>query len=303
MNQIAFERIFIIMFENEAQSAVMQNPYMRDLAANGVRLSNYFGVTHPSQPNYIASVAGSTCGVMDDSTYDIEGQSIIDLLEAKDISWRAYMEDLPEDDKSVAIYDNLYYRKHNPFISFNNIRNNPKRLANIVNAHRLIADLQNNALPSYSWYTPNIQNDGHTPPRTSAELYTPSYNIDYLSNWLKGFLTPLLANPSFTEHTLIVLTFDESIPYGENNIYTVLLGDMVNKGTMEGGRYNHYSLLRTIEENFQLGTLGRNDAKADWFTFLLARDRQQSFNWSRHSQKAPEGVRNFHPDSTTVDCS
>jgi hypothetical protein len=113
----------------------------------------------------------------------------------------------------------------------------------------------------------------------------------------------LFANPSFTEHTLIVLTFDESIPYGENNIYTVLLGDMVNQGTVEGGRYNHYSLLRTIEENFQLGTLGRNDAKADWFTFLLARDQQQSFNWSRHFQKNPEGVRNFHPDSTTVDCS
>src|SRR5438105_13954411 len=56
--QKAFERIFIIILENQLQSAALDNGFMKSLASEGVRLSNYFGITHPSQPNYIAAIAG-----------------------------------------------------------------------------------------------------------------------------------------------------------------------------------------------------------------------------------------------------
>ena len=132
----AFDRIFIIMLENELESAVLQDDYMRSLHSRGVRLSQYHGVTHPSQPNYFAAVAGLPF-VSSDECQDIEATSIVDLLEAKGVAWKAYMEDLPEDDKAVCISaDKLYFRKHNPFISLNNIRGNPDRLARIVNARR-----------------------------------------------------------------------------------------------------------------------------------------------------------------------
>jgi hypothetical protein len=277
----AFDRIFIIMFENELDSAVIQDDYMRGLQARGVRLGDYHGVKHPSQPNYIATVTGLPF-VADDTCQDIEATSIVDLLEAKGLTWRAYMEDLPEDDKAVCISPNgLYFRKHNPFVSLNNIRNSPARLARIVNAGRLQDDLKAGDLPAFCWYTPNIQNDGHSPPDATA-LHR--WNaVEYLSQWLKAFLEPLLANPAFMKGTLVVVTFDESIPYADNQVYMTLLGDMVKPGTVEADPYDHYGLLRTIEENFELGTLGRNDLTANWFRFLWGK-KPPAFNLADHVQ-------------------
>ncbi len=262
----AFDRIFIIMLENELESAVLQDDYMRALQGRGVRLSNYHGVTHPSQPNYFAAVAGLPF-VTSDGCQDIDATSVVDLLEAKGITWKAYMEGLPEDDKAVCISaDRLYYRKHNPFVSLNTVRNDPDRLARVVNADKLKADIDGGTLPQFCWYTPNIRNDGHSPPdSTPAHRWS---GVTFLSRWLHGFLEPLLADPRFTKGTLVVVTFDESIPYEDNHVYTALLGDMVKAGSIESARYDHYSLLRTIEENFGLGTLGRNDLMADWFRFL-----------------------------------
>jgi hypothetical protein len=62
--------------------------------------------------------------------------------------------------------------------------------------------------------------------------------------------------------TLVVVTFDENAGSGDNHIYTVLVGSMVEPGTVNPAAYDHYSLLRTIEDNFGVGTLGREDARA-----------------------------------------
>jgi hypothetical protein len=277
----AFDRIFIIMFENELESAVLQDDYMRDLQGRGVRLSDYHGVTHPSQPNYVATVTGLPF-VNDDTCQDIEATSVVDLLEAKGVTWKAYMEDLPEDDKAVCISaDRLYFRKHDPFVSLNNIREDPERLAKIVNARRLQDDLDAGNLPQFCWYTPNIQNDGHSPPDASP-LHRWN-GVEFLSRWLRGFLEPLLANPGFMKGTLVVVNFDESLPHADNHVYAALLGDMVKPGTVEPDRYDHYSLLRTIEENFELGTLRRNDLTANWFRFLWGL-KPPAFNLADHVQ-------------------
>jgi len=277
----AFDRIFIIMLENELESTVRQDQFMLDLESQGVRLSDYHGVAHPSQPNYVATIAGVPI-VADDNCQDIDRPNLVDLLEAKGITWKAYMEDLPEDQKSVCISaDQLYFRKHNPFVSFNNIRNDPARLAKIVNASRLEDDLKANTMPQFCWFTPNIQNDGHTPPGTPPGDF--SGDVAFLSQWLKGFLPPLLANPNFSKGTLVVVTFDESVPHADNHVYATLLGDMVKPDTTEGDHYSHYSLLRTVEENFQLGTLGNNDVTADWFRFLWGA-KPPAFDWAEHRQ-------------------
>lgn len=277
----AFDRVFIIMLENELESAVLQDDYMRSLQARGVRLSNYHGVTHPSQPNYIATVTGLPF-VTDDTCQDIEATSVVDLLEAKGVTWKAYMEDLPEDDKAVCISaDRLYFRKHDPFVSLNNIRKNPERLAKIVNAKRLQDDLHAGNLPQFCWFTPNIQNDGHSPPDASP-LHRWN-GVEFLSQWLRRFLEPLLANSGFMKGTLVIVNFDESLPHADNHVYAALLGDMVKPGTVEPDHYDHYSLLRTIEENFELGTLHRNDLTANWFRFLWGL-KPPAFNLADHVQ-------------------
>jgi hypothetical protein len=83
--------------------------------------------------------------------------------------------------------------------------------------------------------------------------------------------------------TLVVVNFDESLPHADNHVYAALLGDMVKPGTVEPDRYDHYSLLRTIEENFELGTLRRNDLTANWFRFLWGL-KPPAFNLADHVQ-------------------
>src|ERR1700712_3778879 len=123
MRQI-FERVLIIMFENQYREYVRANPFMRDLAACGIDLENYIGVMHPSQTNYIASIAGELCGVNSDGGPSplLTQRTIVDLLEEapRALSWKAYMDGYhaatqPWTPALVPADDYPYAIKHNPF--------------------------------------------------------------------------------------------------------------------------------------------------------------------------------------------
>ncbi len=282
-----FKRVFVIMLENEDLDMVMKDVNFKSIADSGTLITNYDGVTHPSQPNYIATIGGDifykTNGSYGDGTVNINATNLVDLLQAKKVSWKAYMEDMPENNKTVSSYpaqNPLYFRKHNPFISYIN-NQKPPRLNYIVNAKRLSTDLNQNTVPSFCWYTPNIQNDGHTPPPPCNQRLSggDTCHIGYAGRWLKGFIAMLQNYPQFTDSTLIVITFDESYPIpGKPKvvgpIYTLLMGPdgVIPRGVKYAGcptgetkppcRYNHYSLLAVIEKIFGLGSLGRNDKTA-----------------------------------------
>lgn len=293
-----FERVLIIMFENQYRGYVMGNPYMRRLARDGIQLGNYFGVMHPSQTNYITSIAGELCNVTNDNRPPpLPQRTIVDLIEEAPggLRWKTYQESyVPEATPWSPTFTpedaQPYHIKHNPFSSFSLITGNESRWARVENEAALYADLLNGNLPEYAWFTPNVWSDGHwidgtqTDPNPRAPVL-----VDQLAKWLEGFFSRLRF-PGPGSHlppgTLVVVTFDESdfeADYepdlassydGPNQIYTVLLGDGIGPGFEEEG-YNHYSLLRTIEMNFDLGHLGKNDAGANWFQFLWGRQ----FEW------------------------
>lgn len=287
----AFDHILIIMFENQYRGYVLGNPYMRQLARRGIQLGNYFGVMHPSQTNYIASIAGELCNVTNDERPPLLAQrTIVDLLEEAPgrFRWKGYMESYvpnvaPWTPKFGPQDAPPYYIKHNPFSSFASIVRSQERWKHIDNEAGLFSDLLNGEFPEYAWFTPNIWNDGHWIDGTEID---PSPRapvlVDQLARWLEGFFARLRfpgSDSHLPPRTLLVVTFDESdfeeeyqpdlaSSYdGPNQVYTVLLGDCVEAGFEEEG-YNHYSLLRTVEQNFGLGHLGKNDAGANWFQFL-----------------------------------
>jgi len=174
-------------------------------------------------------------------------------MEAKHISWKAYEEDYPGKCNAAANVGK-YYRKHNPFISFNDIRTNATRCAKIVNAEEEFdADLNAGRLPQYSYYTPNIDHDGHNTGLTVAGQFLHSFLSTRITKFPKG--------------TLIIITWDEDDDKHANHIYTALLGSMIPPGTTDGTHYTHYSFLRTVEDNWDLGSLRRNDATATPFKF------------------------------------
>lgn len=149
---------------------------------------------------------------------------------------------------------NDYVRKHNPLMSYDSVTEDVNRLAKSKNFTLFNRDLAANTLPQWMFITPNMTNDGHDTSVTVA------------GNWARSFLTPLLANKNFnTDKTLIVLTFDESENYfAANRVFTVLLGGAVSgqEGTTDSTKYNHYGLTKTVEDNWNLGDLGENDASA-----------------------------------------
>lgn len=296
----AFDHVLIIMFENQYRSYMMQNAYFRGLAAQGISMLNYFGVMHPSQTNYIASIAGELCNVTDDECPEplLKQRTIVDLIEESPygLTWKAYMESyIPQNTPWVpglVPQDQYpYVIKHNPFSSFANVVKSRHRWERIVDESELWKDLLNGTFPEYAWFTPNMWNDGHYTNGTQEEppARAPAL-VDQMAVWLESFFGAMRF-PGPDSHlppgTLVVVTTDESdfeadievgnkYTYdGPNQIYTVLLGDMIEPGGFEEGCYNHYSLLRTIEKNFGLAHLGKNDAHSNWFQFLWGKH----FEW------------------------
>jgi phospholipase C len=248
-----FQRIFILILENKSLSQVLADAYFTALARRGTLLTHYYGIAHPSEPNYLALLAGDPL-VAGDGSYNLPQTNLVDMLEPAGVSWKAYLENYPGACFAGVSMGALYARKHNPFISFDDVRTNPQRCANLVNADQLPVDLTAGHLPRLSFYVPNLKDDAH------------DTSVAYSARWLQGFLDPLLADPRFTTGTLVVITFDETDDFrggpAAKPLYTVLLGPMVRAGAVDARPYTHYSLLRTVEEAFGLGTLHRHDTTA-----------------------------------------
>ena len=245
----AFKKVMIVIFENTDYKKALEQPFFAKLAHEGGLMTRFFAETHPSQANYIALTSGSTQGVSGDGLVDLNVKHIGDLLEAKGKTWKVYAESYPGG-CFLGAQSDTYVRKHNPFVSYKNIQNNPSRCANIVNGAELTQDIQRSSLPDFSLYIPDLNNDGH------------DTGVEYADQWFSKFFGPILQDRHFIQDMLFVTTFDESGWFGGNQIYTSFYGDSIVPGSTSNNRYDHYSLLRTIEDALGLGTLGLDDAKA-----------------------------------------
>ncbi|KAF8344361.1 phosphoesterase family-domain-containing protein [Amanita rubescens] len=208
-----------------------------------------------AKPNYVAASAGTNFGITNDDYYDIPANqtSIFDLLEAKGLTWKSYNEEIPAPGwTGYSAFGGAYVRKHNPAIIFDNIGLNQTRSANVVPATLLTSDIANNNMPAYSFYTPNITNDGHD---TSAS---------FAGTWLVNFLDSTLNDAAFMQDALVLITFDENSSTNKRNqVWACLIGGVIPdnlKGTTDDTFYTHYSALNTVELNWGLGSLGRGDA-------------------------------------------
>ncbi|SJX65876.1 related to acid phosphatase [Sporisorium reilianum f. sp. reilianum] len=267
----AFDRIIQIWLENTDYEAAISTPAMQALLPQGVLFDNFYAVTHPSEPNYIASCAGDFFGLGDDTFNHVPTNitTVFDLLDdggkgGKPISYACYQENMPYDGFTGFNYssknyitpgapDYTYYvRKHNPCAIMDYISGNKTRALYNRNFNDLAADVGNNTVPQWSFLTASMVNDGHD---TTAAFF---------SNWTSYFLTPMLKEPKFNNNrTLILLTFDENDSYSAaNRIFTIALGGGVPanlKNTTDHTYMTHYSVLSSVEANWNLKSLGRGD--------------------------------------------
>ncbi|HEY7166143.1 MAG TPA: alkaline phosphatase family protein [Candidatus Binatia bacterium] len=245
-----FGKVMIVVLENANYRDALAQPFLGQFAKQGALLSEYYAEAHPSLPNYIALTAGTTAGLTSNAPVSLGLRHIGDLLEAKDKLWKVYAEGYPGR-CFLGERSGLYVRKHVPFLSFENVQKRASRCARIVEASALISDVASGKVPDYSMYIPDEQNDGHDTGPAFAD------------RWLAKSFGSLLKNSAFMKGLLFVVTFDEadgSDP--RNRVFTALKGDSVLSGSVSKKPYNHYSLLRTIEDGLGLGNLGQNDASA-----------------------------------------
>jgi phosphatidylinositol-3-phosphatase len=249
-----FQHIVTIVFENKEFGTVIGSPHMpyfNELAKSYTLLTQFYAVTHPSLPNYLAMIGGDTFGITFDCYSCLtDGTTFPDLVEASGRTWKTYQEDMPS-----PCFDGTesggYAIKHNPFMYFKPIRLDAARCArSVVPLTDLPLDLASGSLPNYVFITPNLCNDAH------------DCDIDVADNWLKVALAPLQAALDLEgKPYLIVLTWDE----GQGNhsccglpqeaggrIATILISPQVKNGFEDDTPYTIYSMLKTMAESWHL---------------------------------------------------
>jgi phosphatidylinositol-3-phosphatase len=238
----SFRHVVVVVFENKERPAVLESrsaPTFSTLARRHAELTDYAAVTHPSLPNYLALVSGSTWGIRTNCTRCVvSGRSLADTVEAAGRSWKTYAEGYPSSPR--------YAKKHNPFVYFRRVVRSPARLRRIVPLAQLRRDLAAERLPDFSLVVPDLCHSMH------------DCSVAVGDAWLARIVPPLLT----LEDTVVFVVFDEgtSAAGGGGIIPALALGTAVEPGTRVTRRVTHYGLLRTIEDAWGLPRLGRSRA-------------------------------------------
>ena len=310
---VRLDRAFVIVLENHSEQTVIgdpNTPFISSLAQTYGQATNYFGVTHPSLPNYVAMISGSNWWTNNDNPANrFDHTNLIDELDAAHISWAAYMEALPPDplaDFWPSSSAPLYASKHNPFALFTDIRSDPARVANIKPYTSLASDLASDDAPRFVYIVPDQCNDMHggvfTAVADHPETPCPFGRTNDDPNdaqlkrnadtFVQGAVSTIMSSPAWTKHSAIFIVADEGdftgnsvnggwdspagccdspvLPAGDPDISAAWPGGVFGGGLVPavvidptGPRhyindtpFNHYSLLRTIEDAWQLPELG-----------------------------------------------
>jgi acid phosphatase len=243
-----FTHVVLVVFENEEATAIEGNPSAPTFSALARRyatLTNYDAVAHPSLPNYLALVSGSTQGITSDCTdCVIEARSLADTFAAAGKTWKTYAEDLPYAGFTGGSAGR-YAKKHDPFLYFRDVVDSRVRRDRVVPFPQLARDLVQHRLPDFSLVVPNLCDDMHDCSVATGDA------------WLKARIVPLLRSPELRGGVVFVV-FDEgtSDTGGGGRVEALVLGPTVRHGARFTKPTNHYGLLRTIEDAWKLRRLG-----------------------------------------------
>jgi phosphatidylinositol-3-phosphatase len=245
------KHVFIIMLENREFSPAGVTPYLHTLARGGAVATNYFAITHPSLPNYIALLAGSTLGVSSDSFAGTLSQStLVDQMNRARLTWRAFMEDMPTS-CYAGVSAGDYVKRHNPFMYLASVQDNPAVCSRVRPLTELIHALKRVSVPNLTWITPNLCHDGHDCSNSSVDSF------------LRGMVPRITSTRAYRDQGVLFILYDEGttnsgccrVAQG-GRVELLALGPGIAAGKKITAAADHYSLLRTIEDGFGLRHLG-----------------------------------------------
>ncbi len=315
------KHVFLIVLSDQPYAAVFgpegQLPYVsHTLEAKGELLLQYEAIAHEQLPNGVALISGqgptaqtaANCArytklepasagadeqvLGDGCVYPSSVQTLPGQLEAKHLTWRAYVQGIDEgaatpaacahpapgaEDPAFASGPYATYR--NPFVYFEAITSSPACAADDVGLSQLHGDLAKApaSVPAFSYIAPDRCDDAG-PVACSPGAATGPADA---SSLLAQLLSEITASKAYKQSGLIVITTDEApsggefadsssccgqppypnltsawLRHGGGVVGALLLSPFVKGGTTDQQQYNHYSLLRTVEDIFGLGHIG-----------------------------------------------
>jgi phosphatidylinositol-3-phosphatase len=291
-----FGHVFLIVGENTTYSHLKPSnvPYMLGtLKPASAWMTQYRGTTHWSQANYVAMTSGqfTKCEQQD---YGIACHqnvpNVFHQIDAVGKTWKTWLEggiarcdtgsgSLCEPQGPCPLTG--FYTTGNPAILYDNIegahdvwsRKHKSRecLHRDIYAGRPMGifnrALASGNVPDFNYVIPNGCDDGEANCKPVHNRYT------QFDDFLAKEIPRIMASPAFGSDGLIIVTYDEDERAGGlakkwgygagGHVATLFLGPQVRPGEYPG-MYNHYGLLRTLEDGFRLrGYVGyANDVPA-----------------------------------------
>jgi len=321
-----YQHIFLIIEENkdydELIGAASIAPNLNRLAHTYGSATSFYAEVHPSEGNYVAILGGDTFGIHDDDAYyctphrqdtwceksngpdyvdhTVRERGLADQLEAHGLTWKAYLESIPEPGSGAVrwptaehpvagVAPEIYAVKHNGFMSFKQVQDDPRRAAKLVGFDVLDADLAAGRMPNYAHIVPNQCNDMHgrdAGPGVPEDCRKSNHaGLIRRGDRVLGELVEKIMHASLwsgPSSVAIVITFDESgkseragvqgccgydpksaANFGGGRIPTLVITNHGPRGIEDATPYNHYSLLRTTERAFGIEEYLRHAADRD----------------------------------------
>jgi hypothetical protein len=226
--------------------------------------------------------------------YPSDVPTIASQLDAAGLTWRDYDQSMGADPAreaaecghpgvgqidttQSATATDQYATRHNPFMYFHSIIDDTTLCdSHVVNLDLLPGDLTSAAdTPNYVFITPDLCSDGHD--ATCADKSRPG-GFGGIEQFLQQWVPTITGSPAFQQNGLLIITFDESqdtdatsccgevpgpgtvlpglLGPGGGTVGAVLLSPFIAPGTVSNVPYNHYSMLRSVEDLFGLSHLG-----------------------------------------------
>jgi hypothetical protein len=245
------EKVVILILENHSYSQIVGSsaaPYINSIITDPktALFTQSYGLNHPSQPNYIQLFSGSNQGVTNNQIppgAPFNSPNLGAALLNASKTFAGYAENLPGVGSLIET-SGPYARKHCPWTHWqgSSINGIPDTCS------RPFSDFPTdfNLLPNVSIVIPNLDNqmhDGSDPARITRGDTWVHDNLDNYIQWCK------------TNNSVFILTFDEDDGFSSQHILTLFTGQKVVHGSYPNP-FNHFNVLRTLEEMFNLPYAG-----------------------------------------------
>ena len=267
-----FGHVIIVVEENTNYSDVIGSssaPYTNSLANQYGLATKYYADTHPSIGNYFMLTTGQILTNDDSQTppsFPIAADNVVRELLVAGKTWKAYAESIPSvgyvGGDATGPDGGWFYTRHVPLPYMTDVQNSTVQRQNIVPFTQFAVDLANNALPTYSFITPNGCDDAHDCSLTVAD------------NWLKTNIATLISSALFQKDGLLLIVFDESDTDNTNGggqVPAIVISPFAKHGFKSTTFYQHESILRLTLEGLGVTTLPSAAASApkmwEFFTF------------------------------------